>query len=415
MNPIVYAIPVFFILMALEWLIARARGHSAYQAADAITSVSLGTVSQLAGVFTRVFSLGIYTLAHEYFRLFDLPVDSLVVWIAALIAYDFFYYWQHRLGHEVNVLWAAHVVHHQSEHFNLSTALRQTSSGFLFGWVFYLPMALAGVPPLVFAVVALIDLLYQYWIHTEQIGRLGWFDRVFASPSNHRVHHGVNDLYVDRNYGGILILWDRLFGTFQEERDEEPVRYGTRAPLRSWNPLWANLDTYVGLAQDSWRARRWRDKLRVWIARPGWRPADVAERFPKPAFRIEDWQRFDPPLSAAGKLYCGFQFALAVALGTLFLATVDLQQRALALTQAALLVATLWSMGNLLEARRNARLIEGVRLLALPLVAWLSGRWLGHVPDLLPWAALGYALLSLIALPFLGSGARHPHAPTALA
>ncbi len=415
MNPIVYAIPVFFILMALEWLVARARGHAAYQAADAITSVGLGTLSQLVGVFTRVLSLGIYTLIHQHARLFDLPMDSIAVWIGALLAYDFFYYWHHRLGHEVNVLWAAHVVHHQSEHFNLSTALRQTSSGFVFGWLFYIPMAVAGVPPLIFAVVALIDLLYQYWIHTEQVGKLGWFDRVFASPSNHRVHHGVNDLYVDRNYGGILILWDRLFGTFQEERAEEPVRYGTRAPLRSWNPLWANLDTYIELAKDSWHARRWRDKARVWIARPGWRPADVAERFPKPAFRIEDWQRFDPPVSASIKIYCGLQFVLVVALGTAFLASVDLQRLGTAVGQALALLLSLWSIGQMLEAGRHARLIEAMRLVLIPAGVVMAGHWGANVSAAQLMIVFGYALLSLLALLSLGIRANDPHSPTALA
>jgi alkylglycerol monooxygenase len=161
--------------------------------------------------------------------------------LLALVLYDFCYYWLHRAGHEVALFWAAHVVHHQSQHYNLSTALRQTSSGLLFGWIFYLPMAVAGrAADHLWHRAALIDLLYQFWVHTEQVGKLGWFDRVFCSPSNHRVHHAVNDRYIDRNYGGILMLWDRLFGSFQEEKDNEPCVYGTRGALNSWDPLWAN-------------------------------------------------------------------------------------------------------------------------------------------------------------------------------
>jgi alkylglycerol monooxygenase len=179
----------------------------------------------------------------------------------------------------VAVFWAAHVVHHQSQDYNLSTALRQTSSGALLGWVFYVPMAVAGVPPLVFGVVALVDLLYQFWVHTEQVGKLGWFDRWFCSPSNHRVHHAVNDRYLDRNYGGILIMWDRLFGSFKEEGRKMRVRHA-RQPLNSWDPLWANAEVYWALLRDSWHARSWADKLRVWFKPPGWRPADVAARFP---------------------------------------------------------------------------------------------------------------------------------------
>ena len=176
------------------------------------------------------------------------------MWVGALIAYDFFYYWNHRIDHEVGLFWAAHVVHHQSDHFNLSTALRQSSTGALLGWIFYLPMAVAGVPPVVFVGVGLIDLLYQFWIHTELIGKLGWFDRVFASPSNHRVHHGINDRYLDKNYGGILILWDRLFGTFEPEV-EKPV-FGVRGGLGTFDPIWANVAYYATMADLCRRAAR---------------------------------------------------------------------------------------------------------------------------------------------------------------
>ena len=200
-----------------------------------------------------------------------------------------------------------------------TTALRQTGSGWLFGWLFYLPMAVLGVPPLVFATVALVDLLYQFWVHTEQIGSLGWFDRWFCSPSNHRVHHAVNDRYVDKNYGGILILWDRLFGSFEAEDPAEPPVYGTRAPLRSFNPLWANLAVYADLARDAWQARAWSDKLKVWWAPPGWRPADVAARDPKPPFDLAALQRFDPPMSRSQQGLAALIFLLALAGTTVLL------------------------------------------------------------------------------------------------
>ena len=224
-----------------------------------------------------------------------------------------------RAGHRVAVLWAAHAVHHQSEDYNLGTALRQTSSGFLLGWLFYLPMAVLGVPPLVFGVVALIDLLYQFWVHTQQVGRLGWFDRWFCSPSNHRVHHAVNDRYLDKNYGGILIIWDRLFGTFKAEDELEPIVYGTRTPLSSFNPLWANLQVYRDLVLNSWRARSWADKLRVWFKPPGWRPADVAARWPKPAFKLQAVQRFNPPLGRAAAWAAGGLFVSVLGATSVFL------------------------------------------------------------------------------------------------
>jgi sterol desaturase/sphingolipid hydroxylase (fatty acid hydroxylase superfamily) len=261
---IVLATPVFLLLIGIELAVGIVRGRNTYRLADALASIGLGIVSQLVGVFSNLLAIGIYTLMFTHLALFKLPADAWWVWVGALLLYDLLYYWYHRLGHRVALMWAAHAVHHQSEDYNLSTALRQTGSGFLVGWLFYLPMALFGVPPLVFAVVALIDLLYQFWVHTEQIGRLGGFDRWFCAPSNHRVHHAVNDRYLDKNYGGILIVWDRLFGSFEEEDASEPCVYGTRSPLRSWNPIVANLQVYRELVLDSWRAGSWTDKLRVW-------------------------------------------------------------------------------------------------------------------------------------------------------
>jgi hypothetical protein len=302
----------------------------------------------------------------------------------------------------VAVLWAAHVVHHQSQAYNLSTALRQTSSGALLGWLFYLPMALAGIPVEVFVVIALIDLLYQFWVHTEQVGRLGWFDRVFCSPSNHRAHHAVNPRYLDRNYGGILILWDRLFGTFVEEDDGDPPVYGTRAPLRSWNPLWANAEVYWAGAKDMWHARRWRDKALVWLKPPGWRPPDVAARFPKPEFDIQR-ARFDPPMSRALTLYCLVQFALLLGMATQFLALSATASLLPLLGYAAYLIGSLTVLGALMEGRRSARWIEAARVLSTALLPWACGQWFGVAP-LDARIALALLLvfgLSALALPWL--------------
>jgi alkylglycerol monooxygenase len=362
---ILWATPAFFVLIALESLVAWRRRRSEYRLADAINSIGLGQLSTYVGVFTRLTTLGIYVLTFRHARLVTLDAGSPWVWVAGLVLYDFLYYWNHRLGHEVNVLWAAHVVHHQSEEFNLSTALRQTGSGFLLSWIFYLPLALLGFPPELFLGVGLIDLLYQFWIHTEQVGSLGVFDRLFASPSNHRVHHAVNDIYLDRNYGGILMLWDHLFGTFQPELPAVPVVYGTRDPLRSWDPVWANLHTYAGLVRDSWYAHSWADKLRVWIKHPGWRPADVAARFPKPPFRLDAVRKFDRPLPAAFAAYCLAQALLVLAIGTHFLAVVPRLAAGPALGYLAGLVLSLWIVGGLTEGRRGFLWLETLRLAAL--------------------------------------------------
>lgn len=348
---IVLATPVFLLMIGAEYALGRARGRQLYRLNDAVSSISLGILSQLSGLFTRLLSLGIYTAVYHAVAPWpDLPFWS--TWwgvLLALVFYDFCYYWLHRAGHEVAVLWGAHVVHHQSQAYNLSTALRQTSSGALLGWVFYLPMALAGVPPLIMGIVALIDLLYQFWVHTELVGKLGWFDRVFCSPSNHRVHHAVNDRYLDKNYGGILIVWDRLFGSFREE--DEPCVYGTRANLRSWDPLWANAEVYWALLRDSWHTRRWSDKLRLWVKPPGWRPADLVQRWPRPAFDLRQVQVFDPPLGNAAAWLVGTQFLVLLAgvAGVLWFAHSWPLSRTAILTAA--LVACFWALGALLQGR----------------------------------------------------------------
>lgn len=350
---IVLVTPVFLALMALEWAIGRWRGRPALRLADAVSSVSLGMLSQTSAVFTVLLRVGLYTLAYEHLALWRSEAfwTTWHGWLIALVFYDFCYYWLHRMGHEVAVLWAAHAVHHQSQDYNLSTALRQTSSGAVLGWVFYLPMALAGVPPLVFVVVGLVDLLYQFWVHTEQVGRLGWFDRWFCSPSNHRVHHAVNDSYLDKNYGGILIVWDRLFGTFKDEDPREKCVYGTRGLLNSWDPLWANAQVYAGLLHDSWHASRWADKLRVWLKAPGWRPADVAQRFPKPAFSLHDMPLFDPPLSAPLRWFAGVQFVLLLAGVAAFLWQADGAPLATNAVWFATLLACQWALGAAMQGR----------------------------------------------------------------
>ena len=351
---IVAATPVFLALMAMEWAISLRRGRNAYALADAISSLNLGILSQTSAVFTKLLTLGIYTAVASHIALIEADAFwmSLPGWLLALLFYDFCYYWLHRMGHEVGVLWAAHAVHHQSQAYNISTALRQTSSGALLGWVFYLPMALAGVPPLVFAVVGLIDLLYQFWVHTEQVKKLGWFDRWFCAPSNHRVHHAVNDQYLDKNYGGILIIWDRIFGTYKEEDESEPCVYGTRGLLKSWDPVWANFTVYHQLAHDSWHARNWRDKIRVWFKPPGWRPADVAQRFPKPSFKLEEHRiLYAPPISTALRWFAGLQFVALLAGTAAFLWQADQSPLACNLIGFAVLLTAQWTLGAMLQGR----------------------------------------------------------------
>jgi sterol desaturase/sphingolipid hydroxylase (fatty acid hydroxylase superfamily) len=374
---IVLATPVFLALIAFEFAVGLARGRNTYRLNDALNSIGLGVMSEVVKLFTRLATIGIYTFAYEHVSLWQLSAGAWWVWVAALIGYDFCYYWLHRAGHRVAGLWAAHVVHHQSEDYNLSTALRQTSTGFLFSWIFFLPLAVLGVPPLVFGVVALIDLLYQYWVHTQQIGKLGWFDRWFCAPSNHRVHHAVNERYLDKNYGGILIVWDRLFGTFAPEDDREPCVYGTRAPLQSWNPVWANLQVYRELAQDSRRTKSWADKAKVWLKPPGWRPADVAAQWPRPAFDIKRRRRYDPPITEQAGWVAATLFLVVLGLTTLLLWNAHQLAPWLLALLALGVVALLWAVGFVTEPRG-----EPDAAMAETEPAALPQRWPGAIrPD----------------------------------
>ncbi len=374
---IVFATPVFLLMIALEywWGLSRARagtGHNTYTLSDTINSINLGILSQLAGALSKLLTIGIYTLVFGAVAM-DPDATFWKTWYGALLAlifYDLCYYWLHRAGHEVSLFWAAHVVHHQSQQYNLSTALRQTSSGPLLSWIFYLPMALAGVPPEIFAIVALVDLLYQFWVHTEQVGKLGWFDRVFCSPSNHRVHHAVNTQYLDKNYGGILVLWDRLFGSFAME--EEKCVYGTRGQLNSWDPLWANVEVYAALARDSWRTRRWADKVRVWCKPPGWQPADLALAHLKPEFRLESVTQFNPPLSRRAQWFAGVQFLLTLGAVAALLWHVDAMPWPEAAIWCAALATGVWALGRFTQGALQVLEVLAVQAAALAVLGSLG-------------------------------------------
>ncbi|MCL6414351.1 sterol desaturase family protein [Aestuariirhabdus sp. Z084] len=395
MNYIVYAIPVFFGLILIELIAGWLRQRDYYRINDGINSLSAGMFSITSGVLSKTLTLAIYLLAYEQFSLAQWNSDSLWLWLAAFVAYDFCYYWAHRLGHEINILWAAHSVHHQSEEYNLTTALRQTSSGFVFGWIFFLPMALAGVPPLVFAVVAAANLLYQFWVHTRHIPKLGWLEWIFVTPSNHRVHHAQNSRYLDRNYGGVFIIWDRLLGTFAEESDEEKIIYGVRKPLASWNPLWANLQHYVQMLQDARHATRWQDRLSIWVRPTGWRPADVAERYPLKRTDLDNFTPFDTRIPSALTVYLMFQFLVMIVFTTWIMAVSHLHPLWFTGLLTALQGYSLFCIGYMLEGREGfvkhekwrmaLSAASAVLLVALDQLSFSTTEWI--------WL-LGYFVLS---------------------
>ena len=403
MDLIALAVPFFLLALLIELGVDAYRRTGFYRSNDAINSLSAGTLSTTFGYFTKLLPLIIWGFVLENFALIDMPLAwfdasprGILLWIAAAVAWDFCYYWFHRLSHEYSILWAAHAVHHQSEDYNLSTALRQTSTGFIFGWIFYLPLFLIGFPLEVLVTVNAVNLIYQFWVHTRHIRRLGVLDYILVTPSNHRVHHARNERYLDRNYGGMFILWDRWFGTFEDESDDEPVVYGVRKPLRSFNPFWANLQVYEGLWFDSRHTATWKDKLKVWVSRTGWRPEDMRERYPERSEIGDLTVRFDPDIAASLRRYGLAQFAVAVVL-TLYIA----ERFASGGLGAVVLPCTglwflLWSIGLVNEGRASAVRVEVVRLVvAVPTILLLMMAT-GVAFPTAAWAAcLAYIGLSL--------------------
>ena len=272
MNPdliLILAIPAFILTMVIEgaWLPFSRRGRP-YEPADTAASISMGLGYLVLEAGWRLAEVGLFTVLWNY-RLFDLGEGALA-WVVAIIGWDFLYYWYHRSGHEIRLLWASHVNHHSSRRYNLSTALRQTWTPFA-GMFFFAPLALAGVRPAMIVAAGAINLLYQYWIHTETIDRLGPIEWVFNTPSHHRVHHGVNPQYIDRNYAGIFIVWDRLFGSFEPEG--EPPVYGLTKNIETFNPLRIAFHEYRAIARDLRATKSWRERLGYLFRYPGWQPA----------------------------------------------------------------------------------------------------------------------------------------------
>lgn len=368
-SPIALAVPFFFVGIAIDLLIGRRRGRRDYRVADALTDLSCGITQQMAVLFFAAVQLGIYVGLYEQHRLITWQ-RGWVPWVIAFVGVDFFYYWWHRLSHEVNFLWAAHVVHHSSEDYNLAVALRQAVLTSWTGLPFYLGLAFVGVPPLVWATTLALSTLYQFWIHTQLVPRIrgpvGW---ILNLPSHHRVHHAINPEYLDKNYGATLIVWDRLFGTFQEE-EAAPV-YGITKPIGRFDPIWAQVHYWFELVKLSSKAPHFWDKLRVWVRSPAWTPRGLPSSPPR-AVSPATYHKFDRPPSRRLAAYLVANYAVVVA-GTFALMLLHKQLPRLTVALGAgLVVGAVWSTGALIEGRRFARPFEALRQLASAgLVAWL--------------------------------------------
>jgi alkylglycerol monooxygenase len=362
---------------------------------DALTSLALGVISQTQKLVIFSFAVIAYGWVSEALEITQLSSDDLWVWIFSFVLYDFLYYWAHRFSHQINFLWASHVVHHQSEEYNLTTALRQTSSSVMI-WVFYIPSFIIGIPAEVFFVSGALNLIYQYWVHTQLIGKLGWYESIFVTPSHHRVHHAQNQIYIDKNHGGVFILWDKLFGSYQEELDEHQVIYGVRRPVKSYNPIWSNVHTWLSLLTDAIRTKNWWDKIRIWFMPTGWRPSDVEAKYPLIKQAAGAQIKYSPKSSNKLKFYALFQYIACIIFGVVFVQFSIQLENSLQFTFWVLVTVPLLTNGFALEGRRDLLLYsEVIRLILTSIIVFSNQDSLSeHLNTLI----LVYLALSVIAM-----------------
>lgn len=389
-NLIAIAVPVFFLLILAEAVASQRREDRVYRFSDAITDLSCGISSRMFHLFDLAVILAVYTWVYTEFAVFQPSNNTWWLWLGAFVGLDLLYYVWHRASHEVNALWAVHGVHHQSEDYNLAVALRQALFSSLTSLPFYLPLAILGVPPVVFAACSALNTLYQFWIHTELVRKTPRaIEAVFNMPSHHRVHHGINPQYLDKNHAGVFIVWDRLFGTFEPEG--ELVVYGLVSPLRSFNPLWANFAHFRDMAALMATTSSWADKIRILFKGPAWRPGGVEKV--APVVVRGRFVKYDPQPSRALIAYISVWFVV-VAAATVWLMVVSPElQLAQRVTGAVWVVWTLVTWGGLMESRPWAVGLEWARLavtVVLP-VLFLTGTSAAVAVGIAAVAAVGSA------------------------
>lgn len=314
-KALLYAIPYFVVLLLIEIGYGYLIKNQKHNVLDSVSSISSGFTNIIKDTLGLGLVLVSYPFLLENLAIFEIQ-RTWLVWLIAFIVIDFAGYWNHRLSHKVNIFWNQHVIHHSSEQFNLACALRQPISNLLgYFALFLIPAALVGVPNEVVAILAPIHLFAQFWYHTQYIGKLGWLEYVLVTPSQHRVHHAINPEYIDKNLGQILCVWDRWFGTFQEELENVPPQYGVLKPARTWNPILINFQHLWRLIQDAWRTANYWDKLRIWFMPTGWRPSDVVEKYPVAIITdVYQFQRYATRTSPLLNVFVIFQLTVTLAL-----------------------------------------------------------------------------------------------------
>lgn len=365
------AIPVFFVSIVIELFVNLRRGDARYRLHDTLANLSCGVGQRVFGLALDVAALLLYSAVFTKLRVFTLSPGAASTWVLAVLLVDLCFYAFHRASHRVNAFWAAHAVHHQSQEYNLSAALRQSWLEPAISPWFYLPLALLGVPPAVFLVVSTSNTLYQFFTHTRAVKSLGPLEWVLNTPSHHRVHHGIDPAYIDKNYGGMFIVWDRLFGTFEPEA-REPY-YGTVKPLGSFSAYYANAIEWARIATLARGAGSLAERLYAPVAPPEWRPAALGGTDKVPPVDPLTYARFETRVARAVDVYATTQFVFVVLTAALLLWFHGALSPALAVACGAWIMAGVASVGALIEGRHLGRYVEHLRFVSLPaLTGWLA-------------------------------------------
>ena len=395
-NALLIAIPAFKVLMLTELIYGYATGKQTYVFMDTISSLSSGLTNILKDTLGLVVILVSYPWLSQQLAITQIEAD-LWLYLTAFICIDFASYWSHRLNHKINFFWNQHIIHHSSEEFNMACALRQSISNILgYGALFMIPAAVLGIPQEVIAILAPLHLFGQFWYHTQHIGKLGWLEYIIVTPSQHRVHHAINPIYIDKNLGAIFCVWDRMFGTFQEELDDEPPVYGVLKPVQSWNPLWINFQHLWGLALDAWHTKRWGDKFRLWLMPTGWRPEDVKQSHPKTVITdVYQQQKYAPHYKPSLAYWALFHFCATMGLLLLMLYHFGDLSPLHAVAIGMSLFAAIFGYTSVMDQHKWSVGFEWLRIAT----SFVVLQWaLTTLSPILYWAWMGYLLISLLAL-----------------
>ncbi len=384
-NALLYAIPFFILLLVIEIGYGYFIKNQMHKVLDTVSSISSGLTNVIKDSLGLAFIVISYPYLVEQLAVTEIKATWLV-WLVAFVVMDFAGYWNHRLSHKINIFWNQHVIHHSSEEFNLACALRQPISN-LIGYfsILLLPAALLGVPYEVIAILAPVHLFAQFWYHTQHIGKMGWVEKVLVTPSQHRVHHAINPEYIDKNLGQILCIWDRMFGTFQEELDDVPPQFGVLKQAATWNPVHINFQHFWNMLKDAWRTGNYWDKIRIWFMPTGWRPSDVKEKYPITI--IEDvyhFKRYKTVASIRLKAYVIFQMLFSVLLLLFMFYSYSVIGFDGLLLFGAFVFVGIYGYSSLMDRSRVAVFIEVARgLFGIGLIVYTGG-WFG-LDSLLPF------------------------------